>query len=74
MEDKYGKVDSDKLDQNKQWIKANIFSLLDRDEIKKDQNYLKIFFEEDISQYSNESDKYIIPNIYNSTDFNISIR
>jgi CRISPR-associated protein Csh1 len=70
---KYEKVDSDKLDQNKQWIKANIFSLLDRDEIKKDKNYLKIFFEEDISQYSQESDKYIIPNIYNSTDFNISI-
>lgn len=70
---KYGKIDESKLNTNKQWIKSNIFSLLERDDIKKDKNYLKVFFEEDVVRYSNENNKYIIPNIYNSTDFNILI-
>lgn len=70
---KYGKVDQNKLNSNKIWIKSNIFTLLERYSIKKDNNYLKVFFEEDISKYSNENNKYLIPNIYNKTDFNVSI-
>lgn len=72
-EAKYGEVDIVFLNENREWIKKNIFTLIEKNELKKDKNYLKIFFEADLDKYSNESDKYIVPNIYNSTDFNVMV-
>lgn len=72
-EAKYGEVDLIFLNENREWIKKNIFSLIEKYELKQDKNYLKIFFETDLDKYLDESAKYIIPNIYNSTDFNVII-
>lgn len=71
IESKYGKVDGEKIERNKRWIKENIYKVLE--EVKKDKNYLKIFFSEDISLYKQESEKYIIPNIYNNTQYNVQV-
>jgi len=70
-EGKYGNVNYSSLEIQKTWIKSNIFLLLDK--VSKNMNYLKIFFECDIQQYKKESEKYVIPNIYNYTHFNVEI-
>ena len=71
IEDKYGKVDYNLLEKQKKWIKNNIFPLLDK--VKNNKSYLKIFFKCDIEQYKRESEKYVIPNIYNNAQFNVEI-
>lgn len=71
VEEKSGKVNLERLDKIKLWIKNNIFSLVDKDST--DKSYLKIFFKYDLDEFRKESEKYLIPNIYNSTDFNITI-
>lgn len=71
MEKKYGRTDENNLNKVKVWIKNNIFTLVE--DVKKDKNYLKIFFDEEIDIYNIESQKYVIPNIYNKNDFNVTI-
>lgn len=73
VEEKYGQVNEERLEKYRNWIKQNIFSILESQNIKKDKNYLKIFFRNDINEYKKESEKYLIPNIYNKTDYNIEI-
>ncbi|MBU3207669.1 CRISPR-associated protein Cse4 [Clostridium algidicarnis] len=70
---KFGKANKDSIAQCKLWIEDNIFDLMDNNDIKKDKNYLKIFFEEDLSEYEKESEKYVIPNVYNNTQYNVEI-
>lgn len=53
------------------WIKNNIFSILENLKIKEDKSYLKIFFKADVEKYERENKRYIVPNIYNSTDYNV---
>lgn len=71
IENKYGKPNSEVIENHKKWIKENLSSILDN--VKKDKSYLKIFFEADVEEYKRESEKYIIPNIYNSNDYNVKI-
>lgn len=74
IEERNGKVNIRRLSSVKEWIKDNIFNLLEKEDI--DKGYLKIFFNFDnfdLSEYKKESEKYIIPNLYNSNDFNIKI-
>lgn len=71
LERSLGEPNIDKLNKNKQWIKENIYDIIDRQGLKNDKSYLKIFFEADIEEYKAESKRYIIPNIYNSTDYNL---
>lgn len=70
LEKEIGQVDLEKLDKIRQWIKSNIFQLA-CDFSGKD--YLKIFFQFPIEEYIREYQRYIIPNIYNSNDFNVNI-
>lgn len=76
LEDKYGKVCENEVNFIKNWIKIN---LIEKDifetypEIKKDKNYLKIFFDFPLESYKKESEKYILPNIYNSAKYNVNI-
>lgn len=63
-------MDQELLQKIQLWIKENIFKL-DNLGIKiKGKDYLKIFFEAPIQTYINEGKRYLIPNIYNSNDFN----
>lgn len=73
IEDKHGNVDYSLLENQKIWIKNNIFSILTLGNIKDNKSYLKIFLKCDIEQYKNESEKYVIPNIYNNALYNIDI-
>lgn len=71
---KNGAVDLQTLEKNKQWIKEHIFNLnefIDIDMTKKE--YLKIFFETDKTDYIREENRYMLPHIYNSNDYNVEV-
>ena len=71
LEEEIGGVPRDIAEKNRMWIKENIFQL-DVDLSKKD--YLKIFFEAPMEQYQRENDRYLVPNIYNSNDYNLEMK
>lgn len=71
IEKKYGKADSRRIDKIEEWVKNNIYKLVEKD--SKDKSYLKIFFKYDWDEYTKESEKYILTNIYNSNDYNITL-
>ena len=43
------------------------------DENSNDKSYIKFFFKYDLEKYKEENEKYVIPNIFNSVDFNVKI-
>lgn len=70
-----GEPDAELLVQIQAWVKENIYSM-ELGNRKKD--YLKLFFlfpdeTKTRQQYKQEGNRYIIPNIYNNNDYNISI-
>ena len=69
VEKEVGKVDTEYLERCKKWIKGNIFNMPIEFSGK---DYLKIFFKAPIEKYKNESKRYLIPNIFNSNDFNVN--
>lgn len=71
LEKQLGKPDAEKIEKNYQWIKNNLYSL--KEKTKDSKNYLKIFFDEDLEKYKKESKRYIIPNIYNNTNYNVKL-
>ncbi|WP_061995671.1 type I-B CRISPR-associated protein Cas8b/Csh1 [Clostridium sp. ATCC 25772] len=71
VEDKYGKVNENFIENVKTWIKHNIKDYVDED--SKDKSYLKIFFKYELEEYKKENEKYLIPNIFNSVEFNVKI-
>lgn len=74
FEDEYGKPDLQAIQENKKWIKQHIPCIVEEyPEIKQDKNYLKIFFEKDIECFEIESKRYFLPNIYNSTEYNVTL-
>lgn len=66
-------MDIKSLEANKSWIKENILLLRENKEYVDDKNYLKIFFDEPLEKYENESNRYKIPKIFNSTDYNVVV-
>lgn len=71
IEKKNGKADEKRIEKIQKWVKDNIYDLVSKD--SKDKSYLKIFFNYNLEEYRKESEKYILTNIYNSNDFNITI-
>lgn len=71
VEDKYGKVNENLIENMKTWIKHNIKDYVEED--SKDKSYLKIFFKYELEEYKKENEKYLIPNIFNSVEFNVRI-
>lgn len=71
VEEKCGKSDEELIDEIKLWIKSNIHNFVENN--NKEKTYLKIFFKYDEDKYKKESEKYILTNLYNSNDYNISI-
>ncbi len=73
LEEKIGKVDGELVEKIRSWIKSNVFDL---DINKNAKDYLKIFFqfkddnEKNIELYKKESERYLVPNIYNKNDYN----
>lgn len=68
VEKKHGKAVDWNVQFCKKWIENNIYNILNK--VKNDKNYVKIFFKRDLDEYVKESEKYIIPNIYNSNQYN----
>ncbi|WP_286947435.1 CRISPR-associated protein Cse4 [Acetobacterium sp. UBA5834] len=73
LETSIGSPDLQILEFCKTWITEHIFSFIDDPQIKFDKTYLKIFFLADLNLYHQESQRYFLPNIYNTTDYNILI-
>lgn len=67
----YGAIDEDEVQQIQQCVISHLPSI--QLQMKDDKNYLKVFIEKDKEAFIKESKKYIVPNIFNSTDFNIVI-
>lgn len=72
VEEKYGCVDLQQLERNRQWVKEHIFMLDEEADMSK-KDYLKIFFRTDKNILVHEAKRYLLPNIYNSNDYNIEI-
>ena len=70
LEKRLGKVDIEKLSKIRSWVSENIYDL-DVDLSKKD--YLKIFFLYDEKYFEVENERYLLPNIFNSNEFNVKI-
>ncbi|MGL5981921.1 MAG: hypothetical protein ACRCZR_01220 [Cetobacterium sp.] len=76
FENEFGIVNEDKVNIIEEWIlenllESNIFETLDG--LKFDKSYLKIFFTASLDEYIKESQRYIIPNIYTSSDYTIKV-
>ena len=70
LEEELGKVDIEKVERIKNWIRENIYKLAEE---YKGKDYLKIFFEAEKEEYIREGKRYFVPNIYNSSDYNKKI-
>lgn len=70
IEKEIGKPNKEQILKIKHWIKENIFNILEENAGK---DYLKVFFYHDDKDFENEGKRYLIPNIYNSNDFNLKI-
>lgn len=70
VEEEIGKPDKEKIIKIKEWIKDNIFKLLEDNSGK---DYLKVFFHYEDEEFEREGRRYLVPNIYNNNDFNIKI-
>ena len=68
IEKEIGEPNIEKVNYCRNWIKENIFQI--GENLKDYKGYLKIFFDFPIEEYEKESNRYIIPNIYNSNDYN----
>lgn len=68
IEVQLGLPNIEKVNFCRNWIKENIFEI--GENLKDYKGYLKIFFDFPIEDYEKESNRYIIPNIYNSNDYN----
>lgn len=79
IEEEVGKVPLDEVDDIQLWMEQNLFDLGAYPLHLEGKDYLKIFFcldsnnEETIARYEKEGKRYILPNIYNSNDFNTEI-
>lgn len=73
IEEEIGMPEEAVVEKHRQWIKDHIFTLVDELNVKNDKSYLKIYFDAPEMIYKRENKRYIIPNIYNTTDHNIAI-
>ena len=66
-------IDKVALEKNRRWIKDNILLLKEDSNYRDDDNYLKIFFDDTEERYLNESNRYLIPKLFNSNAYNTCI-
>lgn len=71
MEEVYGKPNIELIDKINFWIKENIFNM--EKQFSSEKTYLKLFYDTSLENYKAESEKYILPNIYNNADYNVKI-
>ena len=74
VENPLEEIDQELLEKMRNWIKENIFKLDELDIEISGKDYLKIFIYLPLEKYECEGKRYLIPNIYNSNDFNEKIK
>lgn len=72
IKEEIGEVDEARLERNRKWIKEHIFIMDQVCDMSK-KEYLKIFFITDKENLVKEAKRYLLPNIYNSNDYNVKI-
>lgn len=74
VEETSGQLNKAEVEKNYSWIKEHIFiirdELMKKNDSNKNNEYVKIFFEENIEKYKKESDRYLFPSIYIKNDYN----
>lgn len=70
IEEEIGKVDCEKIEKIRAWIKDNIFKI-ECNAGKKE--YVKVFFIDSVEEYAKEGKRYFVPNIYNKNKYNKTI-
>lgn len=73
VEEQLEYIDQELLNKMKNWINDNIFKLNELGIDISGKDYLKIFVDVPVEKYQDEGKRYLIPNIYNSNDFNEKI-
>ena len=79
VQENLGEVNSDELETIRLWIKENIFKIEEYGVNLEGKDYLKIFFdlcediEDNLEKYVAEGKRYLLPNIYNSNDYNVEV-
>lgn len=73
--DKIGEADCELVDRIRAWVLENIWSF---DENMDKKDYLKLFFiyddeEQTVEAYKKEGERYLIPNVYNSNEYNVKV-
>lgn len=71
VEEKSGKLVEEEVLEIKGKVKGILTEFASEEKL--DKSYLKIFFDVPLERYRQEQEKYIIPNIYNTNDYNLSI-
>lgn len=67
IEKEVGEVNVERLNKIRNWIKENVFNII---EDKRGKDYLKVYFYYSKEDYKNEGLRYYIPNIYNNNSYN----
>lgn len=73
IKEQIGEINQEKLEENRKWIKDNVFTLDNLGLDLKKKNYLKIYFENERDVYVNEEKRYLTVKIFNSNDYNLEI-
>lgn len=73
VEKEIGKPEVDKVEKYCMWINEHIYTIISDENLNDDKSYLKIYFEADLDLYRGESQRYIVPNVYNKTKYNVEI-
>ncbi len=79
VETKLDAVNVEMVNCIKQWIQQNLMDFLKDNEIDlESKDYLKIFFiyssdEKTKSEVKKEGERYLLPNIYNNNDYNVTV-
>lgn len=68
-------INTDKLNKAESFIKENLQSVLEslKEITDNFDNYIKIFFDEPIELYEQESERYMVPNLFNNNEYNKEI-
>lgn len=72
-EEEFGQVDVNKVNPLENWVKENLFDLIDfnNEQTAYKKTFIRILFYVDLDEYKREGNRYFLTKIYNNNDYNI---
>lgn len=72
---KFGEIDIDKINQVENWIKENLFNLIDfnNEQGSYRKSFLRILFYTDTEEYEREGNRYFLTRLYNTNKYNTKV-